>query len=872
MSEAREAPSGAGSSQASPLEARPQRSGSQLRRLLIGGLLTLIPLILVGPGLLSAKRFVPWLPVQLAPLAGEFPEAAAAAEVGTNRSTFDRLFPTLSDQWAFAETERVGFMGSWEPRIGLGIPLLGNSIAGPLYPPNLLARVLTPQRAAAPLAMLTLFLAGLGVWCFLARLGLSTPACIGSALGVQAAGFGVTNLFYPMKVDAVIWLPFAWFAIEGIVRGSGRSRTRSVGLLALSIGLPLLAGFPPIALFAAVAAGGYGLLAAGPWRWVFGLPGRARRGSWIRLALGFGLGCVLALVQLVPTALASFDSHRMPKTAVELRAQALPPSTLLALPLPDAYGAPTADRPMYGPALAWWTNPAERSGQVQGAQALEWNTYPGLGALLLSLVALIAGGRAAIPPLLFVLLFVGFAQGWPLIRLAYHFPPLAGGEPGRALAVVWLAFGWLGAVGCEALLRRKPRAMAAAGLAAALALLCGGWLAFGPLNSDAWTQAVVREHGYPLEEVQKVITAPAAEHALGQMRRAGQLQLMFGASLLVLIWLSGTNRKGAGPSQPHRRRILYGAVVALLALAEAALFSADHTRPSQVVQDSLLPVSESIEALREATGDGRVVRVDTSGGISELERLARPNLLQAYGINDLTGYVPFSPRGWVDLTERIDPASRHISGFAALTTPTVLDAPLLDLLRVTSVLSVREIDHPRLELVHRAPGFFVHRRSGALPPARLVQTELTFPDRDALLAAVAERDVDFMAATHTLREPGRRLAPASAAAGPAPVAAIVERPRAGRIRVRLPQHAGGLLVVHDQFTRGWHARGPDGDLEVFEADGAFLAVEVTEDMEQVEFRYAPREDRLAASASLLAALVILLLLAGVGRRAERTAA
>ena len=79
-------------------------------------------------------------------------------------------------------------------------------------------------------------------------------------------------------------------------------------------------------------------------------------------------------------------------------------------------------------------------------------------------------------------------------------------------------------------------------------------------------------------------------------------------------------------------------------------------------------------------------------------------------------------------------------------------------------------------------------------------------------------------------------------------------------------------MVHDQFTRGWHARGPDGDLEVFEADGAFLAVEVTEDMEQVEFRYAPREDRLAACASLLAALVILLLLAGVGRRAERTAA
>lgn len=820
-------------------------------------LLLIVPLILVGPGLLPGQRFLPWLPVQLSPLSTEFPEAAAAAEPGTNQNTFDRLFPALSDQLAFEDVERTGQLGAWESRLGLGIPLLGNSLSAPFYPPNLLARAISPDRAAGPLALLTLLLAGLGTWCFLARLGLSTPACLAASLGVQAAGFGVTNLYYPMKVDAVVWLPFAWFAIEGIVRLSGRSRTRSTGLLAISIGAPLLAGFPPIALFAATAAGVYALIAAGPARRALGLAGSVQRGSWPRLILGAGLGVALSLVQLVPTLRASFESYRPPKEASELEALALPSSTLIALPLPDVYGAPADPRPTWGPAFAWWTTGAEHSGRTQTAQSLEWNTYPGLGALLLAVVAVVAGGRSALPPALIVLLFLGFAQGWPLLRLAYHLPPLAGGEPSRALSVAWLAWGWLGAVGFDALARRKRRARTTAWIVGLIALVGGGWLAFGPLDEPSWTEAVAREHDRPLEEVRVVLDELAVSQALGQLRRAGRLQLLFGAGLIGLAALAG----------PGRRRLCFGALGALLAISEAALFSSEHTQPSALGDQPLLPRSDAIEALREAVGDGRVVRLDESGGTAELERLARPNLLQMYGLNDLTGYIAFPPRGWVDLTERVDRASRRGSGFAALTSADVLDAPLLDLLRVSAVLSLREIDHPRLEVVHRGPEFVVHRRSGALPPARLVQSERIFQDREELLEALSNPEVDFPSVVHTLRSPEQRFASKEPATRSVPpVQPTVERLRADVIRVALPANSTGLLVVHDQFARGWRAESSGLALEVFESDGAYLTVEIPPGAREVEFRYAPREDLLAVAISLLAAGISLGLLASFRAR------
>ena len=216
-------------------------------------LVVLAPTLLLGGILVSGDRLLPHLPVMLEPLASEHPEAAAEAREGVSFGPSDRVFPVLSDQIVARREVTWGALPTWEPDLGLGVPLFANSIAGLGYPPNWRALVLAPDRAAAPLAWLTLMIAGLGMALFLRRLGFGPFAVAAGVIGVQVGGWGVSNLVYFMKVDAVVWFPWCLWAVEGMARGVRRS-----GLwLALFTALSLLAGFPPIATFSIAAALAY---------------------------------------------------------------------------------------------------------------------------------------------------------------------------------------------------------------------------------------------------------------------------------------------------------------------------------------------------------------------------------------------------------------------------------------------------------------------------------------------------------------------------------------------------------------------------------------------------------------------------------------
>ena len=825
----------------------PAASPRRLSLVLRLAILAIVPLVLVGPSFAPGVRFLPWAPVQLAPLASEYPDAAAAAGIGTNQSTIDRLFPALTDQLALADIERVGPAGTWEPILGLGLPLLGNAISGPFYPPNLLARILPPDRAAAPLALLALVWAGLGMWCLLARTGCSEAGCAVAALGLQAVGFGVTNLFFPMKVDAALWLPWALWSIEGLARG----RRWATTWLGLSLGLPLLAGFPTIAVFSGAAAGLYALVRLTPLAPHLAPGPTAARGAWPRALLAAACAACLGLPQLVPTLHASSASFRVPKSAVELTELALPPSTTFGLALPDLYGSPLEPRPTYGPAVAWWTNPPSRAERVQHAQALEWNTYAGALNLLLALVALLAGGPRARMPWLLALLALGFAQGWPLVRLGFHLPGTGGGEPARALSVAWIAWPWAAGLGVDALVRRRPRANAVAAVGAVISAAAGAWLAAGGVDGDAMVERTAERHERPLEEARLVMDAFAVRTSEAQLERAGTVLLVAGLGLGGLLVLAR-----------RRRELVLGLGACALLVAEGGLFSRDHVRPRDLGDVDLFPECAAIEAIRSAAGGGRVLRIDPPELARDATvRLARPNMLHAYGISDLTAYVAFTPRSLVEVTEAVDPASRERTGFAALTDPALLDRPLWDLLRASAVLSVEPLDDPRLELVHAEPELHVYRRSGDLGPARVVPALARHPDRQALLAALAAADLDPRAAAQVVDGEAPVVSPIGSSVDADRL--VVRSPRADRVVVELPEAASGALVVHAQHDRGWRARADGRPAEVFEADGALLGVALPFAARLVELSY--RVPGLALSLWLAAGSLAVLVVAGSRR-------
>ncbi|MEW6073473.1 MAG: hypothetical protein AB1726_12895, partial [Planctomycetota bacterium] len=219
----------------------------------------LAPALLLGPHLIAGERFLPYLPRIHEPLRSEDPAAAEEAIRGASYPPADRIFPVLTDQEAIAAEIAAGHLPTWQPLHGLGVPLFAGTIAGAAYPPNWLALALSPELAAGPLALLSLALAGLGTWLLLRRLGLARGACVVGALGVELGGWGIGNLFYPMKVDAALWVPWALWAVEGLAR----RRRGSAPALTVAIALSLLAGFPTVAFFGLVLVGVYALVRLG---------------------------------------------------------------------------------------------------------------------------------------------------------------------------------------------------------------------------------------------------------------------------------------------------------------------------------------------------------------------------------------------------------------------------------------------------------------------------------------------------------------------------------------------------------------------------------------------------------------------------------
>jgi len=793
-----------------------------------GPLLTLllVPLLLLGPVVFSGRLFLPQLPAALEPYRSEDPERAALLRDGQNYTHSDRLYPVLTDQLALRQAVRAGELPLWEPDLGLGAPLFAESIAGAAYPPNWLALLVPPERAAGPLAMLSVFLAGLGVWLFLGRLGLGSGARLFGALAYQVGGWGVANLYYFMKFDAALWFPWALWAVEGIARGKPRS-----GLaLTLALTASVLAGMLGVGAFVCAGTALFALVRLTPLAELAGArtpeeEPTARIAPLVCGVLFSVLGLAGAGVLLLPTIEASRESERQEASVETLLAQSLPVTTLAGTLVHDFVGSPTESTPSGRLPVAGWITPADEFLAAETANQLEWNTYALAIVVALALVALVATPRRALLPALLLLFVLGFAQGWPLVRLCYHLPGLNAGHPARVLALAWFLWPWLAALGVEALATRAPRALATL-LGSALVVTLAGlglWAGTDPADwaTELDTTLRARFEGFD----------PRSRYSVAEAVAAGE-RLVHGYALLAGVGVLLLGAGALGIARRERGSLLTGALA--VGLLVEGLVAADGHVDGRPDLGPLHPDSAGIEAVRSAAGDGRVIRLAPNGR-ADVEVLARPQMLQPYGIADVTPWIVFPPRRFNELFAAFDPASRDAQGVSRLSDPRLLGHPALDLARVSCVLSRTPLEHPRLEPVLTRPEFHVYRRSGALPLARHVQSGVVATSDAAVLTALSTGVVDWDA--RTLLSPDRPLATSTPGTGRVLTAT---RPTRSSIRVELEDVTGGWLVVHEQSYPGWRATVDGETADLVRADHVYQAVPLPPGASVVELEYAPR--------------------------------
>jgi hypothetical protein len=733
---------------------------------------------------------------------------------------------------------RAGRLPLWNPYAYAGSPLHGNSqsaIFDPLCLPYLLAGS-NPSRATVWVALLRMWVAGLGAYLFARRLNCSAVAAALAGTAFGTGGFMLVWLSY-VHASSAAWLPWALLAAEYVATSPS---PRTTTALAAAITAAALGGQLEIALLAALTASFY-IVVRHCQRNGARLRGLLRVA--LRLAAVAALTILLTAIQTVPflTALreGSAVNTRRPAGPVAL----IPRVAWETMPLqvfPYLFGRPLRGE---GEILGNVTNFCESNGRYMSLLGLV------LAVLALPVLPRRAPGRALAAVVGVAWLYSSHLP--PLSTLAQVLPGIDLLAARRADVIVLLGLAVLAALGLDALTigqnrgsRVLPKVLAATLAGSALvAAVVAAWMRLGAPGHDAIARAAANA---PLVgawlggKAQGEITADLVR--LAPMYGAHFLLPWAGFAVASAIWLGGA----------FDRRVRRQHWLAALIVAADLLYFGWGFNPA-LPDSRAYPMTRQIRTVTSLAAGGRALCLD--------QWLGNPaNLGTYYGWEGVLGYDVVGHRRLESLLASRGPFPAGPGCFPLLHYNRV-DAPVLDLLGVRVVTSRDPLDAPNLRPIGRIGEGFLYANPTALPRAFEPREVQLVAGPDAADAAVERSDF----------RPGRTAiveAPAGTPATAARGAVTAERVAPGGFVVRADLKAGGMIVVSEPYDAGWRAEEEGVSLPVYPCDLAVMAVRIGAGHHEVTLVYRPPGWSLALASSALGFMVAIVLLV-VGRRPRR---
>ena len=718
--------------------------------------------------------------------------------------------------WAAGEWT-AGRLPLWAPGAGLGFPLMADGQTGALYPPNMLLFALLPAGWALSMALLGhLWWAGLGAFALARARGLRGEAAALCGVAFALSGFLVTKSLYLGFQNAAAWLPWVLWATS----------RRRWGAAGGASAMMLLAGHPQAAAFGLLLAGAFAV----------------RERAWPFFAAA-GLALLVASPQLVATLeLARFslrDGGLDPGLAT---AGSLPPQELLNGVLPTLFGA---ERPIDVIQTYYHRGPVlpDRGYWGAGENFWEMSFYLGIPVVFLAVWGLrrapFWAGVAAVSALL---MLGGHTPLWPALR---HIPGLDGFRfPVRFGLLLTLAVDVLAAAGLHQLLTGDEAGRRRAGrgaLAAAVGVMVGAGVVGGALSAG---EGALRGRLTARYEARLAAPPPAAIAGATALERAAapQPEPMEPSEVPARVervvsslrestspgsprvWVPAALLLGLGLALRARPRLAGGVVVALVAV-DLLGFAWDFY--------PLTPRAE-VEAPPHALS---VVRSE-AGRVTTLDRRQDPALDTAlmpaslgllWGTSDVIVPSPLRVVRAEALLQKVglDVGDRGLQKAARL----LAHLPLVELLGVRWLLSVHDLDDPRVERVSDGE-VKLYRVPGALPRAFLVGCARPVDGAEAAWEAL---DALEPASEAVVEGALTAVGCAPGAAGSARISA--ESPQ--RIVVEVEASRPALLVQTDSFYPGWEATVDGAPTPIVQTDLVFRGIEIMPGRHTVALVYRP---------------------------------
>ena len=833
-------------------------------------LLVLQPLLWLWPCVFGNRTFVPYDTAEYPPASIALTQAQQQAlRSGTNHDVTEVPVWFLPEFGIARDELRAGRLPTWDPHPRGGAPMHAHGLLGLCYPPNWLAITADePSARLGWLAWISLTIGGLLAFGLLRHAQLSLVAAWFGATLFQLGAPMAANGFFWMRLASLVWLPGVLWSLQVLAEGN-RLRCGPLAAFAVTFAMPWLAGFPPFASTTAVIAG---------CMWVrlvaerLGRDGsRAARQLAVRLTIGFLLGGLLTLPQVLPSLLFFPESARTIEPSLsKIQLSRFDTYGLFGYLLPDAFGHPTADAVLpYGksPLCLWLCDRLDDQGRgaLSNYNYTEYSVFFGTFGLLLAGYGIVRGrGHRRWFLILVLILLAGLALMVPGFHLLYLLPVIKNVWPMRWLAPAALPLAWLAAIGLDKLWQVEMRSLLRlAGVTLVLAAIVP-WLASRPAAWHAadpnWpAESIAARTTYPLEAVVGYVQegaakgldrfAAAGERAAAAGYEAGLWLLAFGVLLLVFAFAE------------RHRRVRLGTLAVALALTVLQL--AQHGQPLLRGCELSHPTETPVHAfLREqalaAAPQGGFMIARGSKNVALPAQLP-PGQLMAPGLRDLNFYTHFDGRSLEPLRQVLGGtfAKEHTSkGYLTSAIPETrplpgeevkphdpvpfahpFEHPLLDLLGVRYVLATQPLTHAGTLVgpEWKGPGgqFFVYERKSALPRAFVVPELRVLADDSAVITAMADpmfspREVAFATAND---------APASTPHPGPPRDVRFASDHPTEIELLVAAGSPGWLVLTDTFLPGWRATVDGNEVPIVRGNHSQRLLAVPAEACRVRFFY-----------------------------------
>jgi len=746
--------------------------------------------------------------------------------------------PTLSDLVQVGEPARrfaagelhAGRLPLWSPGYFAGAPSTWKILS-----PFAVFECLTESPVIiAWKELATAFVAGLGMYWF-CRQTLAVgfwPACI-CAWCYPLTGFFVIWQGFSLR-QTVCLLPWLLVAVSVAVRR--KSRFGLIGL-GLATAVTLTAGQLDVAGQVLLVSGLYALWCL----WdeyrgkCFSSPGRR---AVFRLSLGWVLGLMLAMPQVLPTLEYAKTGSRMSQRAGG--AEERPPAGLVALPhafVPDYYGRTTRDSVLIRP-----YPPGNLQESAVGA-------YAGIVAMLfLSPLAFWSRRHRSVN--LFLAALAVFGLGWilnvPIMVRVLRLPGLNMMSHNRLVFATAFAFVALAGVGLEVLSKGEFRWRR------------WHWLLVLPtafLSSLCIHRAIVlpepvaTEWGLAISRGEKIKWV----ETVGQVH---QVQAWFRSHLLIagaicamgaILWCL------LGLRKPLLTRLLFP--VACMGLMLDLIWFTQKRQPQcdPALYYPRIPVLEQ-------TARAKPGRVVSYGGLS-------PNLASMAGLRDIRGYDAVDPASFVELLARAPQLGSNSPSYARtlnfipkitfFANGDIRLPSILDLFGVRYVIC-RGTPYTQARPLPASFDYYVLENTNALPKAFIPRRVECVPDHDERLRRLESpdfnpREIAFVESPVELSRDCR---------GEAQI--LDEIPT--RIRIEARMETAGLVVLSDLWDKGWWAYLDGHNAPILRANHAVRGVLVPRGKHGLEFRYQPQSFTWGVRVASVAGLVLAMWLGFVWRR------